>query len=91
MKYLVLARRLLLPLSWGKIPSPSDSFDLGEPGIPKRVQRGGSFLSTAQYCSPTESARGRGASGTDINHVGFRCVYSAKPSAPLVGANTNSQ
>jgi len=51
MKYLVLARRLLLPLSWGKIPSPSDSFDLREPGIPKRVQRGGSFLSTARYCS----------------------------------------
>lgn len=54
---------------------PADSFDPEEPGIPKRVQRGGSFLCTDQYCSRyMVGARGRGAPDTGTNHVGFRCV-----------------
>jgi formylglycine-generating enzyme required for sulfatase activity len=54
---------------------PSASFDPGEPGVPKRVQRGGSFLCTEQYCSRyMVGARGRGAPDTGTNHVGFRCV-----------------
>ena len=30
---------------------PDASFDPSEPGVPKRVHRGGSFLCTDQYCS----------------------------------------
>lgn len=65
---------------------PSDSFDPSEPGIPKRVQRGGSFLCTDQYCSRySVGARGRGAADTGTNHVGFRCVYDATRPARVVG------
>lgn len=57
---------------------PSDSFDPAEPGIPKRVQRGGSFLCTDQYCSRyMPGGRGKGAVDTGASHVGFRCVLSA--------------
>ncbi|MFN7980983.1 MAG: formylglycine-generating enzyme family protein [Vicinamibacterales bacterium] len=54
---------------------PSSSFDPLEPGVPKRVQRGGSFLCTDQYCTRyMVGARGRGEPSTSSNHVGFRCV-----------------
>ena len=54
---------------------PYDSFDPQEPGIPKRVQKGGSFLCTDQYCERYISgARGKGDPETGTNHLGFRCV-----------------
>jgi len=54
---------------------PSDSFDPREPGMPKRVQRGGSFLCSDQYCSRyMPGGRGKGAVDTGASHVGFRCV-----------------
>jgi formylglycine-generating enzyme len=54
---------------------PPDSFDPEEPGVPKRVQRGGSFLCTDQYCSRyMPGTRGRGAPDTGASHLGFRCV-----------------
>jgi formylglycine-generating enzyme required for sulfatase activity len=56
---------------------PVASFDPQEPGQPKRVQRGGSFLCTDQYCTRyLAGARGKGAPDTASNHVGFRCVLS---------------
>jgi len=56
---------------------PADSLDPAEPGVPKRVQRGGSFLCTDQYCSSyAVGARGRGDVSSGANHVGFRCVKS---------------
>jgi formylglycine-generating enzyme required for sulfatase activity len=56
---------------------PVDSVDPQEPGVPKRVQRGGSFLCTDQYCSRyLLGSRGKGAPDTGSNHVGFRCVRS---------------
>jgi len=59
---------------------PTDSFDPGEPGIRKRVQRGGSFLCTDQYCSRyIAGARGKGEPDTGTNHVGFRCVRDPIP------------
>jgi sulfatase modifying factor 1 len=64
---------------------PSDSFDPDEPGIPKRVQRGGSYLCSDQYCARYRvGTRGRGAADTGSNHVGFRCVRNqpSSPSAP---------
>ncbi len=54
---------------------PSDSFDPAEPGMPKRVQRGGSFLCTAQYCSRyLVGTRGKGDISTGSNHLGFRTI-----------------
>jgi formylglycine-generating enzyme required for sulfatase activity len=58
---------------------PSDSSDPAEPGVAKRVMRGGSYLCTDQYCTAYEAgARGKGAPDTGTNHLGFRCVKSAR-------------
>jgi formylglycine-generating enzyme required for sulfatase activity len=54
---------------------PPDSFDPNEPGVQKRVQRGGSFLCTDQYCARyIAGGRGKGELDTGTNHLGFRCV-----------------
>jgi formylglycine-generating enzyme required for sulfatase activity len=54
---------------------PDDSFDPQEPGVRKRVQKGGSFLCTDQYCERyMPGARGKGDPQTGTNHLGFRCV-----------------
>jgi sulfatase modifying factor 1 len=56
---------------------PPDSVDPAEPGVPKRVQKGGSFLCTEQYCSRyMPGGRGRGALDTGTNHLGFRCALT---------------
>jgi sulfatase modifying factor 1 len=54
---------------------PADSFDPNEPGVRKRVHRGGSFLCTDQYCARyVAGGRGKGELDTGTNHLGFRCV-----------------
>lgn len=54
---------------------PADSYDPVEPGIPKRVQRGGSYLCTDQYCTRyMVGTRGKGEVSSATNHIGFRCV-----------------
>ena len=54
---------------------PADSFDPNEPGVQKRVHRGGSFLCTDQYCARyVAGGRGKGEIDTGTNHLGFRCV-----------------
>ena len=54
---------------------PSSAFDPDEPGVPKRAQRGGSFLCTDQYCSRyMVGTRGKGEVSTGTNHLGFRLV-----------------
>ena len=56
---------------------PPDSFDPAEPGIPKRVQRGGSFLCSDLYCVRYKpGTRGKGEVTSGLSHVGFRCVKS---------------
>jgi formylglycine-generating enzyme len=58
---------------------PSDSFDPQEPNVAKRVQKGGSFLCTDQYCQRyMPGARGKGDPETGTNHLGFRCVRAMK-------------
>ena len=60
-------------------PARAQSFDPQEPGLPKRVQRGGSFLCTDQYCTRyMVGSRGKGDVNTSSNHVGFRCVRDAR-------------
>lgn len=54
---------------------PESSFDPSEPGTPKRVHRGGSFLCTEQYCSRyMVGTRGKGEPSTGTNHLGIRLV-----------------
>jgi formylglycine-generating enzyme required for sulfatase activity len=54
---------------------PAAGFDPREPGVPKRVQRGGSFLCADQYCARYfVAARGKGEPGSGCNNVGFRCA-----------------
>jgi len=56
---------------------PDDSFDPQEPGQAKRVQRGGSFLCSDQYCSRyIVGTRGKGEISSSTNHIGFRCAKS---------------
>ena len=58
---------------------PSDSFDPAEPGVAKRVQRGGSFLCADEYCARyIVGGRGKGDPDTGTNHLGFRCVLDSK-------------
>ena len=54
---------------------PAESFDPSEPGVAKRVHRGGSFLCTEQYCSRyMVGTRAKGEPSTGTNHLGFRLV-----------------
>ena len=54
---------------------PTTSLDPEEPGIAKRVQRGGSFLCSDEYCTRyVVGSRGKGEVSTASNHLGFRCV-----------------
>lgn len=57
---------------------PSSSLDPAEPREPKRVQRGGSFLCTDEYCTRyMVGTRGKGEVRSASNHLGFRCVKDA--------------
>jgi formylglycine-generating enzyme len=61
---------------------PESSFDPDEPGVPKRVMRGGSFMCSDEYCGRYRpGSRGKGAPDSGASHIGFRCVRSA--SGPL--------
>lgn len=56
---------------------PDDSFDPDEPASKKRVQRGGSFMCSDQYCTGYRpSARMKCTPDTGLSHSGFRCVFS---------------
>lgn len=54
---------------------PDKPYDPQEPTERKKVQRGGSFLCTDQYCTRyMVGSRGKGEFRSASNHVGFRCV-----------------
>ncbi|MBC7922671.1 MAG: formylglycine-generating enzyme family protein [Ferruginibacter sp.] len=54
---------------------PDRSYDPQEPTVPKRVQRGGSFLCHDSYCSRYRvAARMKASPDTGLAHAGFRCV-----------------
>ncbi|RYY17152.1 MAG: formylglycine-generating enzyme family protein [Chitinophagaceae bacterium] len=54
---------------------PAASNDPQEPGVPKRVVRGGSFLCHDSYCASYRvSARMKTSPDTGLEHTGFRCV-----------------
>jgi len=57
---------------------PDGSFDPQEPGVPKRVQKSGSFLCSDQYCARyLVGSRGKGAVDSGGSNTGFRTVKSA--------------
>ncbi|MFO0956733.1 MAG: formylglycine-generating enzyme family protein [Isosphaeraceae bacterium] len=57
---------------------PGDSDDPDEPGISKRVQRGGSFQCAENYCTRyLVASRGKGEPKSAAWHIGFRCARSA--------------
>jgi formylglycine-generating enzyme required for sulfatase activity len=56
---------------------PDSSFDPTEPNptLPKRVQRGGSFLCSDGFCSRYKPyGRGKGDVFSAASHIGFRCA-----------------
>lgn len=54
---------------------PNDSYDPEEPGMTKRVQRGGSFLCSDEYCIRYKAgSRGKGEPTSASNNLGFRLV-----------------
>jgi formylglycine-generating enzyme required for sulfatase activity len=54
---------------------PATSVDPSEPGVPKRVQRGGSFLCSDHYCTRyLVGSRGKGAPDSAGSNIGFRCT-----------------
>jgi formylglycine-generating enzyme required for sulfatase activity len=56
---------------------PKDSADPDEPGVPKRVLRGGSFLCAERYCTRyLVGSRGKGAPDSAAVNIGLRCVMS---------------
>ncbi len=58
---------------------PDSSHDPLEPGIPKRVHRGGSFLCSDLYCIRyLPGGRGKGALDSGTSNLGFRSVLSPK-------------
>ncbi len=59
-------------------PEGPDSPYMGqESGVAQKVQRGGSFLCTDQYCSRyMVGTRGKGDIDTGSDHLGFRCVMA---------------
>jgi formylglycine-generating enzyme required for sulfatase activity len=57
---------------------PASAYDPSEPGQPKKVHRGGSFLCTDQYfLHYMVGTRGRGDIDTGTNHLSFRCVKNS--------------
>lgn len=57
---------------------PASSFDPMDPAVIKRVQRGGSFMCSEQYCiGYRTTARMKGEEDTGAFHTGFRCVINA--------------
>ncbi len=70
---------------------PDSSYDPHEPNIPKRVQRGGSFMCSDLYCVRyLPGARGKGAPDSAAGHVGFRCARSPAPPSPSTASGETS-
>ena len=55
---------------------PTESFDPQEPGVPKKVQKGGSHLCADNYCTRFYvGSRGKGEISTGSGHLSFRCAW----------------
>ena len=69
-----------LPDYYGNSPAnnpkgPDTSYDPNEPGVMKKVTRGGSYLCADSYCAGYHpSSRMKSSPDTGLSHTGFRCV-----------------
>jgi sulfatase modifying factor 1 len=64
-------------------PGPPDSLDPEEPGMAKKVIRGGSYLCSDVYCSGYRpSARMKSSPDTGLSHTGFRCISTLPVALP---------
>ncbi|WP_206028426.1 formylglycine-generating enzyme family protein [Thalassoroseus pseudoceratinae] len=71
---------------------PIESYDPQEPDIIKRVQRGGSFMCSDQYCiGYRNSARMKGEADTGAFHTGFRCVLTPSMRERKVALSSRDQ
>ena len=83
-----------LPDYYEKSPSdnpkgPNTSYDPNEPGVMKKVTRGGSYLCNESYCiGYRPSARMKTTPDTSLSHTGFRCVKDA--AAPKTAQNATA-
>ena len=65
---------------------PASSFDPAEPGLDKRVMRGGSFLCNDVYCRGYQpGTRMKSSPDTSLCHTGFRCARDADSAAESSG------
>lgn len=70
---------------------PRTSLDPQEPSVPKRVQRGGSFMCSDTYCiGYSVATRMKGEPNTGTFHCGFRCVVPADEYAKYTAAAARS-
>ncbi|WP_255431040.1 formylglycine-generating enzyme family protein [Pedobacter sp. N36a] len=54
---------------------PKDSYDAAEPGIPKKIIRGGSFMCHSSYCKGYRvTSKMKSSMDTGLENTGFRCV-----------------
>ena len=71
---------------------PDMPYDPAAPTERKKVQRGGSFLCSSEYCSRyLLGTRGKGEVTTGTNHLGFRCVKPASGHLGILTARNVSQ
>ena len=64
---------------------PETSYDPNEPGVMKKVTRGGSFLCADSYCiGYRPSARMKSSADTGLSHTGFRCVKDTSAPPPKI-------
>lgn len=71
---------------------PPSPYDPAEPHERKRVQRGGSFLCTDQYCTRYMiGTRGKGEISSGCNHIGFRCVKDEPSTSTEWDPNSSSK
>ena len=71
---------------------PDDSYDPNEPGVKKKVNRGGSFLSHPRHVAGYRPGlRMKTSTDTALSHTGFRCVKtgpSPEEIAKILAAKT---
>ncbi|MCK0129292.1 formylglycine-generating enzyme family protein [Erythrobacter sp. F6033] len=63
-------------------PSENAAYDPGNPGLPSRVMKGGSYLCAPNYCQRYRPAARQGRDpGLGASNVGFRLAYDSEDAA----------
>jgi len=71
---------------------PAESLDPEEPGVAKRMQKGGSFLCSKQFCQRyLVGTRGRAEPKSGASHIGFRCVRNFNNVVPTASFSSQEK